>query len=187
MIQVPVPNFSQYSHFRSETFAAEQADLVLKMQYSDTRPFGQNVHASKFGSESNVSYNMSPVNSDPPTNTSSSDHTHVIRPVNNSLHDSITNCRRMQYWVIMFSTQLPDSLRDPTVESERVNVLARDIKTHLIAVGHYRHKRIRGVTFHRIAHYTNRHLLNFLLKCSRLTYAVMPLSPQQRANVPQSL
>jgi len=41
---------------------------------------------------------------------------------------------------------LPDSLRDPAVESERFR---RDLKTHVFA-GNERHERIRSVT---ISHY----------------------------------
>jgi len=60
--------------------AIMRSDLVLNKQYSAMRPFGQKDHTSVLGSVSNVSYNMSGVNSDPPINTSSSDHTDVIRP-----------------------------------------------------------------------------------------------------------
>jgi len=45
----------------------------------------------------------------------------------------------------MVWNSLPDSLRDPAVESEHFR---QDFKTHLFA-GHYRHECIRGVTVSR--------------------------------------
>jgi len=60
-------------------------DLVLKIQYSAMRPFGQNDQILVLGSVSKTSYNMSGVIRDPPMNMSSSDHTDLIRP---TMYDS---------------------------------------------------------------------------------------------------
>jgi len=77
-------------------------DRVLKRQYSATRPLGQNVHVRVLGDcESNVSYSMSlVVVSDPPTYTSSSDHTDLMRPTSSvkELH-LVKDRQEAQLWI----------------------------------------------------------------------------------------